>query len=170
MSRTTPARMSAQDWGLLAALSLLWGGSFLFVGVAVQELPPLTVVALRVSLAALALLLALRMAGIAFPRSREVLLAFAAMGILNNAIPFSLIVWGQTQIASGLASILNATTPLFTVLVAHALTADERLTPSRAAGLALGFAGVVATIGPGALAALGTDVLPQLAVLAAAVS
>lgn len=166
----TTTRMSARDWGLLAALSVLWGGSFLFVGVAVRELPPLTIVALRVLLAALALAAALRIAGVVFPRSRPVWLAFLGMGVLNNAIPFSLIVWGQTQIPSGLASILNATTPLFTVLVAHAFTVDERLTRSRIAGLLIGFAGVVAMIGPGALEALGNDVLAQLAVLAAAVS
>jgi len=92
------------------------------------------------------------------------------MGGLNNLIPFSLIVWGQTEIASGLAAILNATTPLFTVLLAHLLTGDERLTVGRLAGVGLGFAGVVAMIGPAALAGLGAAALAQLAVLAAALS
>jgi drug/metabolite transporter (DMT)-like permease len=92
------------------------------------------------------------------------------MGLLNNVIPFSLIVWGQTQIASGLASILNATMPLFTVLVAHVLTSDDRLTRPRVAGLAIGFAGVVVLIGPEALQGLGGDVLAQLAILAAAIT
>jgi drug/metabolite transporter (DMT)-like permease len=104
------------------------------------------------------------------PWDRNAWLAFFGMGLLNNVIPFSLIVWGQTQIASGLASILNATTPLFTVLVAHVLTADERLSRARLVGVLLGIAGVVVMIGPAAVAELGRDVLAQLAVLAAALS
>jgi drug/metabolite transporter (DMT)-like permease len=90
------------------------------------------------------------------------------MGLLNNAIPFSLIVWGQTHIASGLAAILNATTPIFTVLVAHLLTDDEKLSANRLVGVVIGFAGVVVLTGADALQGLGTDVLAQLAVLAAA--
>jgi drug/metabolite transporter (DMT)-like permease len=92
------------------------------------------------------------------------------MGLLNNAIPFSLIVWGQTHIASGLASILNATTPLFTILIAHGLTTDERLSKGRIAGVLIGFAGVIVLIGPQALAGLGQDVMAQLAILGAAIS
>jgi drug/metabolite transporter (DMT)-like permease len=92
------------------------------------------------------------------------------MGALNNAIPFSLIVWGQTQIASGLAAILNATTPLFTVLLAHCLTRDEKLTPARGAGVAIGFVGTIVIIGPGALAGLGDGAWPEIAVLAAALT
>jgi drug/metabolite transporter (DMT)-like permease len=162
--------MSLLDWSLLLALSILWGGSFFFVGVAVAELPPFTIVLLRVAIAALALHVVLRATRTAMPRDGNTWAAFLGMGLLNNAIPFSLIVWGQTQIASGLASILNATTPLFTVLVAHMLTADERLTGGRIAGVLLGLAGVVVLIGPQALAGLGRDVLAQLAVLGAALS
>ena len=92
------------------------------------------------------------------------------MGLLNNIVPFVLIVWGQHHIASGLASILNATTPLFTVLVAHLLTPDERLTPLKAAGVAAGFAGAVIMIGPDALGGLGTNAAAQLACLGAALS
>ncbi|HWA49745.1 MAG TPA: DMT family transporter [Dongiaceae bacterium] len=162
--------MGPTEWVLLIALSVLWGGSFFFVGVAVAELPPFTIVLLRVTIAALALHLALRMLGVAMPWDRNAWLAFFGMGLLNNAIPFSLIVWGQTQIASGLASILNATTPLFTVLVAHVVTADERLSRARLVGVLLGIAGVVVMIGPAAVAELGRDVLAQLAILAAALS
>jgi drug/metabolite transporter (DMT)-like permease len=129
------ARMTAAEWALLVGLSVLWGGSFLFVGVAVAELPPLTIVVARVALAAAALLLALRVMGVALPREGRVWVAFLGMGVLNNAIPFTLIAWGQGHIASGVASILNATTPLFTVVVAHWLTADERMTAPK---LALG--------------------------------
>lgn len=162
--------IAASDWALLGLLSIIWGGSFLFVGVAVRELPPLIIVALRVSLAALALQIVLRAMGLTLPRERQAWAAFFGMGILNNAIPFSLIVWGQSHIASGLASILNATTPLFTVVVAHYLTADEKLTGSRLGGVIVGFIGVAVMIGSAALTSLNTNVLAQLAVLGAALS
>lgn len=165
-----PARMSLLDWSLLLALSILWGGSFFFVGVVVKTLPPFTIVLLRVAIAAAALHLVLRATRSPMPWDARTWFAFFGMGLLNNAIPFSLIAWGQTHIASGLASILNATTPLFTVLVAHVLTADERLSKGRIVGVLLGFAGVVALIGPQALVGLGKDVLAQFAVLGAALS
>jgi drug/metabolite transporter (DMT)-like permease len=162
--------MGPREWVLLLTLSVVWGGSFLFIGVAVKELPPLTIVALRVVLAALALQAALRLVGIRIPMRGEAWRAFFGMGVLNNVIPFVLIVWGQSHIASGLASILNATTPLFTVIVAHLLTRDERLTGLRLAGVLVGFAGVAVMIGGAALQSLGLDVTAQLAVLAAALS
>jgi len=162
--------MSPGDWALLVSLSLLWGGSFFFNGVTVVELPTLTVVFCRVALAALVLLAVLRLTGRGLPGSGEVWRAFFGMGLLNNAIPFSLIVWGQTEIASGLASILNATTPLFTVLVAHLLTSDEKLSAGRLFGVLAGFFGVAIMIGLEALSSLGLSVLAQLAVLGAALS
>jgi drug/metabolite transporter (DMT)-like permease len=162
--------MTTREWALLIALSLLWGGSFLFNGILVRELPPFTIVAARVALAAVALWTIVRLSGHAVPRSREVWLAFLGMGVLNNVIPFSLIVWGQTHIASGLASILNATTPLFAVVVAHLLTQDEKMTGSRLVGVLVGFLGVAMMIGPSVLSDLGTNVLAQLAVLGGAVS
>jgi drug/metabolite transporter (DMT)-like permease len=162
--------MTPLEWGLLIALSLLWGGSFFFVGVAVQALPPFTIVALRVGIAAVVLHLVLRAVGLALPKGSKVWVAFLGMGFLNNLVPFSLLVWGQTQIPSGLAAILNATTPLFAVLVAHAFTRDEKLTRGRAAGVIIGFAGVAVMIGPGALSGIGSDVTAQIACLAAACS
>lgn len=162
--------MGAREWGMLITLSLLWGGSFFFIGVAVKVLPPVTIVALRVSLAAIALLVFVRLAGLSMPRDRRVWLAFFGMGLLNNLVPFSLIAWGQTHIASGLASILNATTPLFGVIVAHLLTDDEKLTVNRFAGVIVGFLGVAMMIGPEALGGLGSNLLAQLAVLGAALS
>ena len=164
------ARMTAAEWALLVGLSVLWGGSFLFVGVAVAELPPLSIVVARVALGAAALLVALRFMGVALPRERRVWVAFLGMGVLNNAIPFTLIAWGQGHIASGVASIFNATTPLFTVVVAHWLTADERMSARKLVGVAIGFGGVAVMIGGAALRTLGVDVLAQLAVLAAAIS
>ncbi|WP_246812167.1 DMT family transporter [Microvirga sp.] len=162
--------MAATDWALLIALSVVWGGSFLFVGIAVRELPALTIVASRVLMGAAALLIVLRILGLHLPRTRQAWGAFLGMSILNNVIPFTLIVWGQSHIASGLASILNATTPLFTVIVAHYLTEDERLTPQKFAGVLVGFAGVAVMIGAAAMAAWDASILAQLAVLGAALS
>lgn len=162
--------MTASDWGLLAILSIVWGGSFLFVGVAVRELPPLTIVAVRVVTAALALLLVLKLMRVVLPRTRQAWAAFLGMSILNNVIPFTLIVWGQGYIASGLASILNATMPLFTVIVAHYLTDDERLTGQRLAGVVVGFIGVAVMIGAAVLTSWDASILAQLAVLGAALS
>jgi len=147
----TRTSMTPAEWAMLIALSLLWGGSFFFNGMAVKELPPLTIVFSRVALAAATLHLVMAATGRRLPGSREIWLAFAGMGVLNNVIPFTLIVWGQSQIASGVASILNATTPLFTVLVAHGFTADERLTPLRIAGVIAGFSGVAVMIGGGTI-------------------
>jgi drug/metabolite transporter (DMT)-like permease len=163
-------RMSALEWGLLLTLSILWGGSFFFQKVALAALPPFTVLLARVGLAAAALGLAVRVTGHRLPPLGRAWAAFAIMATLNNVIPFSLILWGQTRIASGLAAILNACTPLFTAVLAHFVTADERLTPRRIAGVLLGLAGVVLMIGPDTLGGLGHDVAAQLAVLAAGVS
>lgn len=162
--------MSAAEWGMLLALSVLWGGSFLFNGIAVQDLPTFTVVVCRVALAAVILLAALRLRGSRIDCSASSWLAFSAMGLLNNAIPFSLIVWGQSHIASGLAAILNATTPLFTVVVAYVLTTDEKLTGGRIVGVVIGLIGVAVMIGGDALRPLDTHVAAQMACLGAALS
>jgi len=162
--------MGARAWLLIVALSIVWGGSFFFVEVALRDLPPLTVVLGRVGLAAAVLLIVIRATGQHLPRDPGLWLAFLVMGALNNAIPFSLIVWGQVHMDSGLASILNATTPLFTVLLAHAVTADEKMNAGRMAGVLLGLAGVAVLIGPEALSGLGTAGLAQIAVLGAAAS
>jgi drug/metabolite transporter (DMT)-like permease len=168
-----PARnrsMTPSEWVMLIALSVLWGGSFFFQGVAVRELPPLTIVVARVGLAAATLWIALALMGIRVPGSRRVWMAFFGMGVLNNAIPFSLIVWGQAHIGSGLASILNAMTPLFSVIVAHLATGDEKLTPAKLFGVLAGIAGVTVMIGWQALGSLGLEVAAQLAVLGGALS
>jgi len=162
--------MTPFEWGLLIALSLLWGGSFFFVGVAVGELPPMTIVALRVSLAALALLAVVRIAGLRMPRDATAWRAFFVMSTINNLLPFCLIVWGQTRIESGLASILNATTPLFTVAVAHAFTSDEKMTGNRFVGVLVGIAGVSWMMGFDALSGLGGNIPAQFAILLASLS
>ncbi|MCU0491990.1 MAG: DMT family transporter [Chloroflexaceae bacterium] len=162
--------MGPLEWGLLLLLSVLWGGSFFFSKVALAELPPFSVVLARVGLAAVALHVLVLLAGQRMPTSLALWGQFAIMGLLNNMLPFSLIFWGQTQIASGLASILNATTPLWTVLLAHVLTKDERLTTNRMVGVVSGLIGVVVMIGPDTLGGLGLNVLAQLAVVGAAIS
>lgn len=159
--------MSNADWLRLMILSLLWGGSFFFVAVAVPHLPALSIVLVRVGLAALVLALILRAGRVPWPRGATVWRALAVMGLLNNAIPFSLFVLAQGQIGGGLAAILNATTPLWGVLVAHVVTSDERLTPTRGLGLVAGLAGVTVMMG----GALGDGtLLAQAACLAAAFS
>ena len=162
--------MGAAEWGMLVALSMLWGGSFFFVAIAVKELPPFTIVALRVGTAALVLHVVIRAMGLSIPKDRKVWSAFFGMGLLNNLIPFSLIAWGQTQIAGGLASILNATTPRFIVIVAHFFTRDEKMTGNKLIGVLVGFFGVAVMIGPAALSGLGLSVWAQVAILCASIS
>jgi len=160
--------MSPQEWGLLLTLSLIWGSSFLWVGLALHALPPLTIVLCRVGLAAATLWAVL----VVLREPLAPLLAawrpLLIMGLLNNAIPFFLIAWGQVHIASGLASILNATTPFFAVVVADRLTHDERMTPLRLLGVLVGLVGGVVMIGAAALESFSADVLGQLAIIGAA--
>ena len=150
---------------LLAVLALVWGGSFFFAEIALRELPPLTVTLFRVTLALPVLFLVVRLKGIAIPRGGRIWGAYLGMGALNNALPFSLIFWGQTQIESGLASILNGTTAMFGAVAAGLLLKDEPLTPAKLIGAALGGLGVVVIMGPSALADLDLRSLGQLAVL-----
>lgn len=169
MNEKINSRMGVWEWLMLVTLSVVWGGSFFFVAVAVEALPPLTIVTLRVLFAAATLWAVLLALGYRPPREARVWGAFFIMGGLNNVLPFSLIVWGQTHIASGLASILNATMPLFTVVIAGALLPDEKMTRGKIIGVLVGFVGVVVLVGPTALdATTGTQTLAQLAVLAAA--
>ena len=163
-------RMSSFDWVMLLSLSLIWGGSFFLNAVILTELPTLTLVAARVSLAAIALWGFAAITGRLRGLTPAVWAAFAVMGFLNNAIPFTFIVHAQTSISSGLASILNATTPLFTILVAGVFLADERFSVLRLAGVAIGLFGVVVMIGTDALDGIGSSVWAQMFSLGAAVS
>ncbi|PAU78811.1 DMT family transporter [Halomonas salipaludis] len=168
--KSVNSSMGLVEWLLLIALSVLWGGSFFFVEVAVDAFGPLTIVALRVGLAAVALNVIVVAMGLSMPKDRKAWAGFLGMGFFNNMIPFSLIVWGQTHIASGLASILNASTPFFTVVAAHYLTSDERMTGGRLIGVLMGISGVAYMMGAEALEGLATNTLAQLAVLGAAIS
>lgn len=161
---------TAHDWLLLMALSGVWGASYFFGKVAVADIGPLTVVLGRVALAAAILYAVIRLRGIAIPHSSAEWRGFFVMGLLNSAIPYSLIFWGETRIDSGLAAILTATVPIFTVIVAHFWTVDERMNPAKAAGIGLGMAGVVVIMG-GDLGTLGSGSgLAKLAIIGASIS
>jgi drug/metabolite transporter (DMT)-like permease len=161
--------MGSAEWAMLILLSVVWGGSFFFYAIAIQGLPTFTIVFLRVSLGSIGLWLCAWAMGLLPLREPGLWRSFFIMGLINNAIPFSLIVWGQREVASGLAAILNATTPFFTVLAANMLTADEKLSWNRLLGAIIGLSGVAAMMGtdiwgqPGSLVA-------QFAIIAASVS
>nr|WP_126541939.1 DMT family transporter [Oharaeibacter diazotrophicus] len=155
---------------MLILLSLLWGGSFLTARIAAPSIPPFTLVFVRVLLAAVALNLVLAATGRRLPLDARSLRDFAVMGLLNNVVPFALIFFGTRTIGAGLASILNAMTPIATVLVMHAATTDEKITAPKAVGVAFGFVGVAVLIGAGALAGLGEHLAAELACLGATVS
>lgn len=160
--------MNRRDWSLLLALSVLWGGAFFFLAVALRELPPITIMLLRVALGAIPLLVVLALGGQRLPGGGRVWAMFVILGLLNNALPFVLYGFAQLRIESGLASILNATTPLWGVLIAHLFTRDEKATPGKIAGVLLGFGGVAVMIG--ANAGLGGEALAILMCLAATLS
>ena len=162
--------MSVSQWLYLILLSVLWGGSFFFVGVAVHEVPAFTLVFFRVGLAALFLWPIVLVFRLMPPTTFQAWLPFVVMAVLNNIIPFTLITVGQRDIASGLASVLNATTPLWTVLIAHALTSDEKLTANRLVGVLIGVLGVACLMGPQAIAGQTSSVAGMLMVIAATVS
>lgn len=167
MIRTT---MNRSDWLILLTLAVIWGGAFFFIGVAVRHVPPLTYVWLRLSIAAAVMWIYVkaRVGSLGLPR--QVWGAIVVLAVLNNALPFTLFGWGQTHIASGLASILNATTPIWGVVVAHFLTHDERMTPRKTLGVLLGFGGVATMIGPALLSNIGGNALAQLACITASLS
>ncbi len=164
------SQMNGRDWLVLLFLALIWGGAFFFIGVAVRHVQPLTYVWLRVTIGAAGLWAYLIIKGERISLPRQVWGSILLLAILNNALPFTLFGWSQTHIASGLASILNATTPIWGVVVAHFLTQDERMSPRKVAGVLLGFGGVAVMIGPSLLSNLGTSGLAELACVTAALS
>lgn len=159
--------MSPRAFGVLFLLAAIWGGSYLFIKIGVADIPPLIFVALRLVLAAAFSHLLLRLRGRKMGRAWP---AYFVMGVFNGALPYTLITWGELYIPSGLAAILTAAVPIFTVLLAHLAVSDEQLTPSRLAGVLIGFVGVGILIGPDALQGLRASVLGQLAVVGAALS
>jgi drug/metabolite transporter (DMT)-like permease len=170
MSSLHKQGMGATEWALLVTLSILWGGSFFFAKVAIQELPPLSIVFGRVAIAAVVLNALVSATRQRMPRDLSSWAAFSIMGMLNNFIPFSLIFWAQIEIDSGLAAILIGTTPLFTVMLAHVLATGEQLSWNRLGGVLVGFAGLTIMIGVEVLSGLELHVLAKGAVLLAAIS
>jgi drug/metabolite transporter (DMT)-like permease len=157
-------------WGLLVLLGLIWGGSFFFARIAVGEVPPLTLVFLRLSIAALALHVYIGGRFGIYPLLKSRWREFLVLGILNNALPHALIFFGQTRIGAGLAAILNATTPIWTVLIANYLTSDEKLSTAKIVGCLTGLLGTVILIGPGVTAGGGVPLWALLLPVIAAVS
>lgn len=157
-------------WGMLILLGVIWGGSFFFARIAVAEIDPIVLVLERVAIAAIALQLYLLAAGPSFATALPHAGRFFALALLNNVIPFSLIFAGQTQMGAGLASVLNATTPMWTLIVASLLTADEKLSWNKVAGIIFGIAGTAVMIGPGLLAGLGGPVWAKFALIGASLS
>lgn len=162
--------MGARDWLMLLSLAAIWGTSFFFIAVSVPHLPPLTLSALRVALAALSLWGVVVVTKVPRPSARGTWSAFCVMGLLNNAVPFTLIIWAQRHIPSGLAAILVATTPLFGVLIAGLVLSDERVTKMKLVGVAAGLTGVVLMAGTEALQGLGRNVAGIAACLVGACS
>jgi drug/metabolite transporter (DMT)-like permease len=162
--------MSGFVWFQLLLLGAIWGGSFFFARIAVQVVPPLTLVLFRVAIAALALHLYLLGRGIRFWDYREHAFGFAGLGLLMNVIPFSLLFIGQTVLGAGVESILNAMTPIWTVLIATVLTVDEKVTINKLGGILLGIFGLVVMIGPGVLTGLGGPLWAEMAVIGATLS
>ncbi len=160
--------MNGRDWAILAALAVIWGGAFVFIGVAVRHVDPLTYVWLRLTIAAAGMWAFLAWTGQKLALPRAMWGGIFLLALLNNALPFALFGWGQTQIASGLASILNATTPIWGVVVAHLFTSDERMTPRKLTGVLIGFGGVAVMIGPSLFTTIGANALAQLACIVAA--
>ncbi|ESX89848.1 DMT family transporter [Mesorhizobium sp. LSHC412B00] len=162
--------MTASEWGQLLLLGAIWGGSFFFARIAVAEMHPLVLVLFRVAIGAIALQLYLGIRGpsfrLAFPHAG----LFFLLALANNVVPFSLIFAGQTALGAGVASVLNATTPFWTLILANALTADEKLSWNKLAGIGLGIAGTAVMIGPGLLAGLGGPVWAKFALIGASLS
>ena len=170
MTKAPTLTLDSKSIPMLLLLAAVWGGSFFFGEVALREVPPLTLTLHRVIWAVPILVLIVLFKGISVPRSPRIWGAYLVMGALNNAIPFSLLFWGQTQIESGLVSILNGTTAMFAAVVAGLLLPDEPLTAKKVIGAGLGIAGVAFIMGPSALTNFNLSNLAQLAILGATLS
>ena len=162
--------ISLNTWLMIIALSIIWGGSFLFGRILMLEWPPFTVVFLRVLFAAIVLWIFVGLARKQIPISWKFAASLLLMGILNNVVPFSLILIGQKEIGSGLASVVNAMTPIWTLIIANALTDDEKITGNKILGIISGFAGVAVLVGTDLFEGLTASAFAQVAVLGATIS
>ncbi len=162
--------MTLAEWSMLLCVAAFWGGSYFFTGIAVKELPVLTIVMARYAISAPILIALILWLGQRLPWHRDIIRAGLMLAIFNQLIPFSLIAWGQSHIPSAVASILNAAGPIITMILAHFLTSDDRMTARRFTGVTIGFAGMVIMIGVSALQALNVDIAAQIACVLATVS
>lgn len=160
---TQSPKLDAAGWGLIAILSILWGGAFFLIEVGLRSYPPMTLVLMRLAIAVPPMMLAMRFMKQSLPREPRIWVFLTVVGALNCALPFALFFWGQQYLDSGYASILNATTPLWGVITAHYLTSDEKATPARVIGVLVGLAGIIVMIGPEAMKGLSNDLLAQIA-------
>ena len=163
-------QMSTRAWGEILLLAAIWGGVFLTVAIALEEIPPFTLVAIRISLATVFLWAVVLFRGSRIPKGWRMWRALFVMGVLNNAIPFTLLTLGQTQIESGLTSIFNAGTAVFGIVVAAIFLKDERLTGRKVLGVMLGLFGIMYTVGFESLRSLDLRSLAQLACIGATLS
>lgn len=170
VAQSVQNRMSAFDWGRILLLGAIWGGSFFFARIAVSEMHHLTLVMFRVAIAAAALHIYLLARGPSFRLALPIAGSLLVLALVNNVVPFSLIFAGQTEMGAGLASVLNATTPFWTILIANAVTSDEKLSANKVAGVLLGIAGVAVMVGPGIVASLGGPVWAKFAMVGASIS
>jgi drug/metabolite transporter (DMT)-like permease len=159
--------VTRRDWGLIVTLAILWGSGFTLIEIGLRSVPPNTLVFARMALAIPPLLLLLRIRGETLPGDFKSWEMLTVVGLLNVVVPFILFYWGMTQISTGLASILNATTPLWGVVAAHFLTRDEKATPARVIGVLFGVAGIAVMIGVDALKGMSSGILAQIACLIA---
>ena len=162
-------QMTCREWSLLILLSIIWGSSFFFQGYAVHALPPLTIVWLRLAIAAVSMVIIVRVFGQRVALNRQTFMPFVALGLVGLGLPFSLLVWAQTHITSSLASILNGLTPMCIMVVAQIFTNDEKINSRKIIGMVVGFTGVALMIGPEALRGITNDVLAQLGCIGACV-
>lgn len=162
---TSTPKLDATGWGLIAILSVLWGGAFFLIEIGLRGFPPSTLVFMRLALAVPPMWIAMRLLGERLPADARSWWLLTVVGTLNCALPFILFFWGQQYLDSGYASILNATTPIWGVIVAHFMTHDEKATPARLAGVAVGMAGIIVMVGPDASKGLSANLLAQIACL-----
>lgn len=170
MKKPVSGAISVRDWSLIVLLGIIWGGAFFCGRIAVAEIPPLTLVMFRVTLAALALQCWLLITGPSFRLALPMAGSFFILALLNNLIPFSLMFAGQTEIGAGLASILTATTPFWTAMLANVFTQDEKLSAQKLTGIALGMLGTAVMIGPGLSDSLGGPLWAKMALIGTAIS
>lgn len=160
---TTTPKLDGTGWLLIGILSILWGGAFFLIEVGLRSYPPITLVFMRLALAVPPMWIAMRLMGERWPTEPRIWGLLGIVGALNCALPFILFFWGQQYLDSGYASILNATTPIWGVVVAHFMTHDEKATPARIVGVLVGMAGIIVMVGPDAMKGLSNNLLAQIA-------